>query len=1079
MPVRYRQRTIETPGADRENPLVECPTRPLRPAPAYPYLAPFSTIVPRLRAALAEGRPGGAYDLERIVERVGRGEPLGRLPRRDRPGWGASLYVIEDRNDRLAPYLRDQAMVHDALRALYPARGFFSVLHSDLYDRPLVHHPDGTLSPLTPLPGDQVLVLGDLGALAIDGGRAVGFWADYGAGLRDAGAACFALLPCAPAECPPAVATHFRLLSWEHPAPPPLDAEALERLGERLLNHLSVAGRIEPGLLRAVRLALGGGPARLEAWVWQHPAMAAPDVVATSLEHDEARERTVAFEGEEEGARLRTLKAVREWLAHRPYEIWLERLVNLGPWVDEADFSAIVPVDEAEVLNTMFREDRGEGRRLLTYLAERVGSGRGAPLGPRARAWVEGVVERMGETVRDAEETAAACRALERWHDGMAPVGEEVELLRWRVEQRSGQLFFVSGEKAVERGSPVASLLSADGWIEVLRGDPFWLSGEAPEWADAWGEDAYGPWVEFVVERVRQRMRWCPPGAFLMGSPEGEAGRWEDEGPQHPVAIESGFWLFDTPVTQALWETVTGSNPSRFTGQNRPVEKVSWEEAKGFVEGINRQVNDLALELPSEARWEYACRAGTETARYSDTAGSSEETGLDFVAWYGENSGRETHPVGEKHPNPWGFHDMLGNVREWTEDGWHEDYRDAPADGSARPAAGAGAERVIRGGSWFSLARDVRAACRDRLAPGYRVYDLGFRCARVQAGAEPGRPAEDAQAERADRRGGRGAAVALHGAGEEAALALPAAPMIRLRSDREEITLRLIDRPEWAAAMGRDRFGLWSEIEVAAESGPPVVQRLRWCPPGRFRMGSPEDEQGRYDFEGPLHTVTLEEGFWLFDTPVTQALWVAVMGENPSDFQSPERPVEKVSWEDAQAFIERINQRDKNPGLSLPSEAQWEYACRAGTETAVYTGALEIKGKNNAPALDPIAWYGGNSGYNFDLTKGRDSSGWPQKQYDHAKAGTRQVKGRRPNAWGLHDMLGNVWEWTEDHWQENYDGAPEDGSARVSGEAGAERVIRGGSWRDDARRVRAACRLRLVPGFRGYNLGFRCARVQA
>jgi formylglycine-generating enzyme required for sulfatase activity len=244
-------------------------------------------------------------------------------------------------------------------------------------------------------------------------------------------------------------------------------------------------------------------------------------------------------------------------------------------------------------------------------------------------------------------------------------------------------------------------------------------------------------------------------------------------------------------------------------------------------------------------------------------------------------------------------------------------------------------------------------------------------------------------------------------------------------------------------------------------------------------MGSPEDEPGRYDNEGPRHQVTLTEGFWLFDTPCTQALWQAVMGNNPSYFKSPTRPVENVSWHDVQDFLARINSRIPGLDLTLPSEAQWEHACRAGTETAIYSGDLAVLGENNAPALDPIAWYGGNSGVDFELDNGYDSSSWPGKQYSHTKAGTHPVKLKRANPWGLYDMLGNVLEWCQDHWHNHYEGAPDDSSAWEDSAADtvAYRVLRGGSWYSSARYVRAAYRLAFPPDYRLDYIGFRCARV--
>ncbi|MGB1110713.1 MAG: formylglycine-generating enzyme family protein, partial [Gammaproteobacteria bacterium] len=257
-----------------------------------------------------------------------------------------------------------------------------------------------------------------------------------------------------------------------------------------------------------------------------------------------------------------------------------------------------------------------------------------------------------------------------------------------------------------------------------------------------------------------------------------------------------------------------------------------------------------------------------------------------------------------------------------------------------------------------------------------------------------------------------------------------------------------------------------------------VVQCMRWIPPGRFMMGSPEDEPMHVDWEAPVHSVELKDGFWLFDTPVTQKLYEAVMEENPSIFVSPDRPVEEVSHKQAGQFIERLNAVVPGLGLMLPSESQWEYACRAGSTTALYSGSIEILGERNAPALDAIAWYGGNSGKGYELDRGVDSSDWSEKQYDHSTAGTMPVKRKRPNAWGLHDMLGNVWEWTADHWHESYEGAPEDGSAWLSEDEDARRVVRGGSWYDKPHFVRSSFRHHDAPVDHYVTLGFRCARAE-
>jgi formylglycine-generating enzyme required for sulfatase activity len=290
-----------------------------------------------------------------------------------------------------------------------------------------------------------------------------------------------------------------------------------------------------------------------------------------------------------------------------------------------------------------------------------------------------------------------------------------------------------------------------------------------------------------------------------------------------------------------------------------------------------------------------------------------------------------------------------------------------------------------------------------------------------------------------------------------------------LHSEWESLEIEPISKPDWASEIGRDGFGLYADFTYQG-----VVQRMRWINPGTFLMGSPEDEPGRYDNERQ-HRVTLTRGYWLADTPCTQALWQAVTGKKPSRFQSPDRPVEQVSWDDCKRFLDNINAKMTGLELRLPTEAEWEYACRAGTTTALYSGPIDILGDNNAPALNLIAWYGGNSGVDFELDNGYDSSEWQNKQYQHKLAGTHPVKRKDPNGWRIYDMLGNIWEWCEDWYRDYPDKAVID---PIGPKKEAGRVLRGGGWFSDARHVRSACRSRIEPGIRLINIGFRFARGQ-
>ena len=225
------------------------------------------------------------------------------------------------------------------------------------------------------------------------------------------------------------------------------------------------------------------------------------------------------------------------------------------------------------------------------------------------------------------------------------------------------------------------------------------------------------------AEDVELRLRRIPAGSFMMGSPADETHRQDDEGPIRRVTISEPFYMGVYPVTQAQWQAVMGSNPSRFAGDpERPVEQVSWDDCQRFVEALN-EMGIGTFRLPTEAEWEYACRAGTETRYYWGDDEDKEEVGE--YAWYLENAGRQTHPVGRKKPNPWGLHDMSGNVYEWCQDWYAESYPDVDETDPTGP--GAGLYRVMRGGSWHHWPRFLRSGNRFRYTPGVRYFHVGMR----------------------------------------------------------------------------------------------------------------------------------------------------------------------------------------------------------------------------------------------------------------------------------------------------------------------------------------------------------------
>jgi len=342
--------------------------------------------------------------------------------------------------------------------------------------------------------------------------------------------------------------------------------------------------------------------------------------------------------------------------------------------------------------------------------------------------------------LRVASTVAAAALAMAPWASAQTPTALGLRLYAGlTVTGAIGTVYSVEF---------VTDLAQTNSWrcLEFLQ-----LPASPHLWADKSAPATGQRFYRAVPTGAPTNMVFIPPGTFRMGSPTNEVDRSDWEGPQTAVTISRGFWMAKYEVTQEEYLTVMGYNPSWFKGVrdgwdagcgcytnrdfgvdlNRPVEMVTWFDARNYCAALTQRqreagriATNCVYRLPTEAEWEYACRAGTSDRRFSygdDPAYSS----LTNYAWYSDNSGFMTHPVGQKLPNPWGLHDMHGNVMEWCRDGWADRL---PGGIAVDPQGPAPSLHVIRGSSWGNLAGQCRSAFRyDGDNPSYPYPDFGFR----------------------------------------------------------------------------------------------------------------------------------------------------------------------------------------------------------------------------------------------------------------------------------------------------------------------------------------------------------------
>ncbi|WP_442774827.1 SUMF1/EgtB/PvdO family nonheme iron enzyme [Sphaerotilus montanus] len=632
------------------------------------------------------------------------------------------------------------------------------------------HCDAGPAGALQPPPGSTVVVLGDAGSLAT-GSAAAQSWALWLRGLAARRCRVVVWAPCGPRWVSPELTGRARVHCLVPGAAmrvplrrQPVRHEPDERraaLRDRLLTRAAICLHLAPPMLRSLRLgdaALRQEPA-VEAWAWAAGALVHGSLVSRALVAEHAvryRERFGRLPASEQRDILARVQAGHAHLGRSTgvaeVMVWA---AHVGDEVRQAEVKAVKDADDwLQAWQVWVEREASVGARRRAaqdYARDLLGRlGADARVMERQADWGGALWALSGQSVLpDGLDAEAAQRAKVRfdpqWAQGEA-VDWSMQPIRWApggvalvpagLPGQGAGIRFTGGSCLVQAQAgerhmlgPASSPLhlpsaGAGGQVLTLRTDTLECvvtEMGRPAWASEWGEDRYGVFADLEISGVTQRMRWIPPGWFLMGSPSDEAERSDFEGPHHEVTLTEGYWLADTACTQALWKAVTGKIPSQFKDDPQlPVEKVSSDDVtERFLPALNRQLGEGAAYLPTEAQWEYACRAGTTTAYEFGDAFDPARANVSGGAG-------NTVPVRQFPPSRWGLYQMHGNVLEWCADARRSYTEESVTD----PEGGQdGSDRAVRGGSWLCVAKWSRSAFRGINTRYFRLGSFGFRFA--------------------------------------------------------------------------------------------------------------------------------------------------------------------------------------------------------------------------------------------------------------------------------------------------------------------------------------------------------------
>ncbi len=740
-------------------------------------LIPEQRLVPFLRQTLSYAL-AQRLDIPRLIKQMAHLQVLPRVPRKPHVLPAGRVYVLLDLNKRLLPFWQDAHALCELLVRKHGKNG--------LDIRVLEDYPNGCYhswfddqqipkagSPLkTP---SVVLIISDLGQLAGKGNVTQQVWLQFVRQLARQGICPVVLSPVAPQHLSPIFQNLVKQIPWGRqthlkPQKPNQDLAQHKTNVWRVLGLLAVAVHIEPELLRAILACLpidqaGSG---VEADVYLHE-----DVVwgytAITFKPEKRDEYRALFRNETAVLQRQVLVLMRQHHIGQFPAVWAEEVLNAQPLVK---FSLAELADVKRAENFMQRFVRSFwGQTQHTGMAQfarrhlqRLGKDeQGKALYQDSYSSVlYGLAHR--EQLLEGGEIPSVYNA----NLVLSALGKRTEPKQYTLMQRGEYLevqeqsqpsnTLVTGARITEFKTVHDTLLLNETTVvplafeklgqgvrvvrlqaQTVTLDTGWeklviTPLTKPSWANAGiGFDKYGLYADLDIKSIEQRFRWIAPGTFMMGSPESEPQRHDGE-VLHQVTFSQGFWMAETTVTQALWQAVMGNNPSDFSDNpNNPIEQVSWNGVQGFIQKLNTLIPSLHAKLPTEAQWEYACRAGTTTP--FSFGNNITPTQVNYEGNYPYADGKKglyrekTVPVKSLPANPWGLYEMHGNVWEWCQDVWQEKLSAAPITDPDGVAGGdqAGVGRVVRGGSWNFNGRLCRSAYRLRVRLDGRIRSIGFR----------------------------------------------------------------------------------------------------------------------------------------------------------------------------------------------------------------------------------------------------------------------------------------------------------------------------------------------------------------